>query len=137
MWFMSISSAERHQIENEMLFRRMNEKVGDDLGALDASYIENNEIFLIRDEDLLINFKCECSDENCSARIPLRLSEYQDIHVERDTYIVKPEHQVDSIEQVISPGKEFNVVKKNNSTPAPPKGTPLNDTTINNTAVGH
>jgi hypothetical protein len=119
---MNISSAERHQIENEMLFRRMNEKVGDDLGALDASYIEDKEIYLIR-------------DENCSVRIPLRLSEYQDIHENRDTFIVMPDHQVDPIEKVVSSGPKYNIVVKNNSTPAPAKGKQLNDTSIDNSRI--
>ncbi len=129
---MTISLAERHQIENEMLFRRMNERVGDDLGALDASYIENKDINLIRDDAELINFKCECSDENCSTRIPIKLSEYQDIHVDRSTFIVIPDHQVDPIETVVSSGPNYNVVIKNNSTPSPAKGQELNDTTIDN-----
>jgi hypothetical protein len=132
---MHISSAERHQIENEMLFRRMNEKVGDDLDALDASYIEDKEIYTIRDDDILLNFKCECSDENCLMRIPLRLSQYQDIHVNRNTFIVVPEHQVDPIEKVISSERMFNVVMKNNSTPNPAKGKLLNDTSIDNSRV--
>lgn len=132
---MSISSAERHQIENEMLFRRMNEKVGDDLGALDASYIEDEEIFMIRDDAVLINFKCECSDENCSGRIPLKLSGYQDIHVDRGTFIVLPNHQVDPIETVISSTATYSIVIKNNSTPSPAKGQELNDTTIDNSRV--
>ncbi|CAN5166003.1 hypothetical protein BH09PAT3_BH09PAT3_1750 [soil metagenome] len=131
-----MSSAERHQIENEMLFRRMNEKVGDDLGALDASYIEDNEIYLIRDDDVLINFKCECSDENCSVRIPLKLSEYQSVHVDRNTFIVMPDHQVDPIEKVITANPKFNVVMKNNSTPDPIAGKILNDTTIDNSQEG-
>lgn len=129
---MEIKLAERHQIENEMLFRRMNEKVGDDLGALDAEYIEKNEIFLIRDELLLINFKCECSDENCKERIPLILEEYQKIHIDRDTFVVKTDHQVDPIEVVISSGPGYHVVHKNNSTPAPKAGQKMNITSIDN-----
>jgi hypothetical protein len=132
---MSISSAERHQIENEMLFRRMNEKVGDDLGALDASYIADNEVYLIRDDDVLINFKCECSDENCTKRIPLKLSEFQAIHIDRNTFIVIPDHQVDPIEKVVSSNPKFNVVIKNNSTPDPAANSALNDTTIDNSRV--
>ncbi len=66
---MNISVAERRQIENEMIFRRMNEKVGDDLGALDAMHIEDGNPQLIRDEDTLLMFKCECSDEECNERI--------------------------------------------------------------------
>lgn len=129
---MNISSAERHQIENEMLFRRMNEKVGDDLGALDASFIEHNELFLIRDEDLLIKFKCECSDESCTLRIPMKLSEYQDAHIDRSTFIVRPDHQVDLIESVIDTHDKYSIVRKNNTTPDPKKGSELNDTTIDN-----
>jgi len=122
--------AERRQIENEMIFRRMNEKVGDDLGALDAMHIEDGNPHLIRDEDILLLFKCECSDEDCSVRVPLKLSEYQTIHENRDTFIVRPNHQVDPIEKVISIETEYSVVKKNNSAPEP--GKKLNDTTIDN-----
>ncbi len=128
---MNISVAERRQIENEMIFRRMNEKVGDSLDAIDAMHIEDGNPQLIRDEDLLLLFKCECSDEECDERIPLNLSNYQEIHVNRDTFIVKLEHQVDPIEKVISSTSEYNIVKKNNSTPEP--GKELNETAINNT----
>ncbi len=128
---MSISVAERRQIENEMIFRRMNEKVGDDLGALDAMHIEDGNPQLIRDEDTLLMFKCECSDEECDERISLKLSDYQEIHVNRDTFIVKLKHQVDPIEKVVKAASEYNVVMKNNSTPEP--GKELNETAINNT----
>jgi hypothetical protein len=127
---MNISTAERRQIENEMIFRRINEKVGDDLGALDAMHIEDGDIHLIRDELLMLRFKCECSDENCSARIPLELNKYQVIHEDRNAFIVKPNHQVDPIEKVILEEEEYSVVRKNNSTPEP--GKVLNDTTIDN-----
>ena len=127
---MDISIAERRQIENEMIFRRQNEKIGDDLGALDAMHIEDNNPHLIRDEDILLHFKCECSDENCNARIPIKLSEYQKIHMDRDSFIVKLKHQVDPIEKVVQVEAEFNVVRKNHSTPEPGKN--LNETLIDN-----
>lgn len=127
---MPISIAEQRQIENEMIFRRMNEKVGDDLGALDAMHIADNNIHLIRDDELLLHFKCECSDENCSVRIPLRLTEYQKIHTNRDTFVVRLDHQVDPIETIIRTGTEYSVVKKNHSTPEPGKN--LNTTLIDN-----
>lgn len=127
---MSITDAERRQIENEMIFRRINEKVGDDLDALDAMHIEDGNVDLIRNEDLTLNFKCECSDENCEVRIPMPLSEYQEIHTDRDTFIVMPNHQVDPIEEVVKESSLYNVVKKNNSTPEPSDD--LNNTNINN-----
>lgn len=127
---MGITHAERRQIENEMIFRRINEKVGDDLGALDAMHIEDGNVHLISDEDLMLRFKCECSDENCTVRIPMLLSEYQEIHTDRDTFIVVPNHQVDPIEKVISKSPTYTVVKKNNSTPEPSDD--LNSTSIDN-----
>lgn len=127
---MSISNAERRQIENEMIFRRVNEKVGDDLGALDAMHIEDGNIHLIQNEDLLLRFKCECSDENCSVRIPIMLSEYQEIHTDRDTFVIMPNHQVDPIEKVVRKSDIYHVVKKNNSTTEPTDT--LNNTSIDN-----
>lgn len=127
---MNITKAERRQIENEMIFRRMNEKIGDDLDALDAMHIEDGNLHLVSDEDLILHFKCECSDENCNIRIPLLQSEYQKIHTNRDTFIVMPNHQVDPIETVLKETTKYNVVKKNNSTPEP--SDELNDTVINN-----
>ena len=127
---MSISHAERRQIENEMIFRRINEKIGTDLGALDESYVKEGHLDLVRDKNLELFFKCECSDENCSVRIPLLLTEYQEIHTDRNTFIVIPDHEVNPIEKVIRKTPKFNVVKKNNSTDEP--SDELNVTTINN-----
>lgn len=116
---MNIPKAERHQIENEMIFRRMNEKVGDDFDALDAMHIEDDHIHLLRDDDFLLRFKCECSDEDCEARIALTMSEYSKIHTNRDAFIVKPAHHVDPIEKVVRTEEGYSVVVKNNSTPEP------------------
>jgi hypothetical protein len=114
-----ISKAEQRQIENEMIFRRLNEKVGTDLDKLDAMHLEDGSLNLLHDDNVLLRFKCECSDENCDVRIPLRLSIYRKIHVDRNTFIVKTDHQVDLIEKVIIKEDGYNVVKKNNSTPEP------------------
>ncbi|MDQ3123636.1 MAG: hypothetical protein M3Q14_03055 [bacterium] len=118
--------SERRQIENEMIFRRVNEKVGDDLGSLDAMHIEDDNPHLIRDDDILLHFICECSDENCDARIPIKLSVYQKIHENRDAFIIKLKHQVNAIEKVILSENNYSVVEKNNSTSEP--GDILNNT---------
>jgi hypothetical protein len=127
---MKVTHAERRQIENEMIFRRTNEQVGDDLAELDAMHIEDGDIDLITEQGLVLHFMCECSDENCEVRIPLLLIEYQHIHTDRDTFIVIPDHQVDPIETVIKKTKHYNVVKKHNSVAEPEDE--LNATTINN-----
>lgn len=127
---MNISKAEQRQIENEMIFRRINEKVGKDLDALDAMHTEDGNFDLVRDEDLRLMFKCECSDESCDERISLKLSQYKSIHRNRSTFIVQPNHQVDPIEKVTIEEKNYSVVMKHNTTPEP--NDVLKDTTVDN-----
>jgi len=127
---MDISHTERRQIENEMIFRRANELIGDQLDEIDAHHIEDGNPGLARTSDILLRFKCECSDENCDARIPIQLSVYQKIHENRDAFIIKLKHQVHDIEKVIITEDEYSVVVKNNSTAEP--GDDLNKTSIDN-----
>jgi hypothetical protein len=127
---MGISQSERRQIENEMIFRRSNEKVSDDLAALDAMHIEDGYLDLTTDDDLQLQFKCECSDENCAVRIPMFLKKYQEIHADRNTFIVLPGHQVDSIEKVLTKTAQYSVVKKNNTVAEPTSV--LNSTPVDN-----
>src|SRR5687767_148661 len=98
---MEMPLSERRQLENEMIFRRLNEKLGDDLGSLDAMHIEDDNTHLLWDDTLLLHFKCECSDEECDARIAIKLSVYKKIHENRDAFIIKLKHQVEKIEKVI------------------------------------
>lgn len=128
---MDMPISERHQIENEMIFRRVNEKVGADLDTLDAMHVEDGNPGLVTEEDYAIHFRCECSDEDCDARIPIKLSVYKKIHENRDAFIIKLKHQVQEIEEVILTEDNYSVVQKNNST-AEPNDT-LNITSINNT----
>ena len=129
---MRLPSEERKQIENEMLFRRVNEQVGTDLDALDAQHRADGNDDLISKEDLLLHFKCECSDENCEIRIAMPLSEYKTLHLDRSCFIVKPKHEVKSIEKVIKITKNYCVVRKNNVTPEPRPGAEFNKTSIDN-----
>jgi hypothetical protein len=128
---MDMPLTERRQIENEMIFRRANEKVGDDLDEIDAQHIEDGNPEFIRTDDMVLHFKCECSDEDCDARIPIKLSVYQKIHENRDAFIIKLKHQVNAIEKIILTNDNYSVVEKNNSTAEP--GDTLNKTSISNT----
>lgn len=130
MFVMSISHSERHQIENEMIFRRANEKIGIDLDIIDNDHVKDGNPDLVRDDNLLLHFKCECSDENCDKRIIMKLSEYRKIHEDRDSFIVKLKHEVSPIEKVVFTGPTYSVVRKNNSTPEP--GNILNKTSVDN-----
>lgn len=127
---MDLPLSERRQIENEMIFRRANEVIGDSLNKIDVNHREDGNPGLVRDKDILLHFKCECSDENCEARIPIKLSVYQTIHENRNAFIIKLKHQVEAIEKVILTEDEYSVVEKNNSTAEP--GKTLNKTSIDN-----
>lgn len=128
---MDISLSERRQIENEMIFRRDNEGVGEALEELDAQLIEDNYPELINREDITLHFNCECSDENCDARIPMKLSKYQKIHKNRKAFIIKHNHEVDKIEEVVSTKKNYSIVEKKRLTAEPDDN--LNETSVNNT----
>jgi hypothetical protein len=127
---MSLPPSERRQIENEIIFRRANELIGSNLDILDANHIADGNPHLVRSDDLLLHFKCECSDENCSVRLPMKLSIYRKIHENRNAFIIKAKQQVTVIEKVILIEEKYSVVEKNNSTAEP--GNTLNITTIDN-----
>jgi uncharacterized protein (UPF0216 family) len=132
---MILPPEERKQIENEMLFRRANEKVGADLDDLDALHIADGHPHLVRNDDLLLNFKCECSDENCQVRVPMKLSQYREIHADRSAFIIKPKHEVKPIEKVIEVTDTYSVVRKNNVTPEPKPDADFNQTGLDNSRV--
>lgn len=113
-----------------MIFRRANEKSGNDLAALDALHQKHHNGDLIRSEDLLLHFMCECSDENCRLRIPMKLSLYEKIHKSRDVFIALPGHQVDRIETVKKQTPTYIILKKNHTVAEPVDG--LNNTPVNN-----
>lgn len=128
---MDMPISERRQIENEMIFRRLNENVGDELDKLDAMHVEDNNPHLVRKGDMTLHFKCECSDEDCDARIAVPVSVYKSIHQNRSAFIIKLKHQVNAIEKVIRSEYSYSVVEKNKSTDEP--GDTLNATATNNT----
>jgi hypothetical protein len=127
---MDMPISERRQIENEMIFRRLNEVVEDNIEKLDTMHIEDDNPQLIWDDAILLNFMCECSDENCDKRIPIKLSAYKRIHENRDAFIIKLKHQVEDIEKVILSEDNYSVVQKNKSTAEPNDN--LKNTSIDN-----
>lgn len=132
---MPVTPEERKQIENEMLFRRANEKIGADLDEIDAMHIADGNAHLVRNDDLLLNFKCECSDERCQVRVPMKLSIYKKFHLDRSTFIIKPHHEVKPIEKVIEATETYSVVRKNNQTPEPELDADFNATGLNNSVL--
>ena len=125
-----MTTSERRQIENEMIFRRANEQVSDGLDELDAMHAEDNNPELMRKDDIQLEFMCECSDEKCKERVTILLSVYQKIHEDRDCFVIRVGHQVEEIEEIVSTGQDYSVVRKNKTIAEP--GPYLNETDTNN-----
>lgn len=132
---MNLPHEERKQIENEMLFRRINEKVGSDLDDLDALHLADGNPHLVRSDDLLLEFNCECSDENCQERVAMKLSHYKELHIDRSAFIIMPDHELNEIEKVIESTDTYSVVRKHNVTPEPRLNAAFNQTDVDNSKI--
>src|ERR1044071_9286048 len=104
----SPKASERRLVENEVVFRQLNEQVqkGIDENNRLAKEAGQNEFVIEYKDDVPLHFYCECSDENCTKRVILTYREYNKIHERRDYFIIAPGHQVVRVEKVIR--KESN-----------------------------
>jgi hypothetical protein len=123
--------SERRMAENEVVFRKYNERIKKGFDELKRIAKEEGQEALVRDEDTPLHFYCECSDENCRQRIILKPSRYNEIHKHRDHFVVTYGHDVQSVERVIDGEADFCVVEKFHT---PPKSSAkLHKTDLNNT----
>jgi hypothetical protein len=114
--------------ENEVIFRQQNEKVLKSLTELEEMAKETGHMGY--DLDIMLQFYCECSDENCRERIALMPDTYKEIHKKRDRFIILPRHRAVSIEDVVLETPEYHVVKKHDLPPEKALG--LHATAIDN-----
>jgi hypothetical protein len=110
---MSKNSANRRKAENEVIFRRHNERIQNDFDEIKQIAVEDDQEHLVPEIDgVVLHFYCECSDENCRMRIPLKSSEYVRIHKDRHHFIAVPGHETQSIEKVIDEQDDYFIVEK-------------------------
>jgi len=126
---MSDKSSVRRLVENEAIFRQHNEKAAKGLEDLDKLAAFEGDAAPDTD-GLSLKFYCECSDENCRLRIPVKLDEYVSIHRNRARFVVVPGHEVSSLEKVVTKTNEFFVVEKFVAAPEHPEK--LNETDVTN-----
>ncbi len=98
-------------VENEAMFRQRNETVQDDIKALNDIANDQGEEEPIP-HDTILKFYCECSDENCTMRIPMSIQQYEKVHADRKQFIVIPDHEVVSVEEVVYQMADYTIVKK-------------------------
>jgi hypothetical protein len=122
--------SDRRQIENEVVFRQVNEKAQKGLKQLKQVAKEENDQHWAQQSDEGFDFYCECSDENCRIRITQKPSVYEEIHNNRNQFILYPGHQVDALEKVTLEDSNYIVVEKYETPPEQAEG--LTATSVNN-----
>ncbi len=80
---------------NQALFREVNERIEQTVG--------NNS---------KVEFVCECSDTECIETVELRISDYEEVRANPIRFVIKPGHEIDAIERVVSENGGFAVVEK-------------------------
>ena len=91
-----MSSREERLVENELLFRQVNERIAE-LGEQ-----QHGELEIV----------CECADERCTKAITLLTKAYERVREHPDRFIVFIGHQVASIEKVVETDERYFVVEK-------------------------
>ena len=90
-------SEHERRATTEALFRDVNERIAESAERFDAERTE---------------FVCECSDPNCTHRVPASLAEYEGVRAEPTTFLVVPGHEQGDIERVISDRGRYRIVDK-------------------------
>jgi hypothetical protein len=97
------------QARNEALIREVNERIE----QVDKAAEEAN----VDSEESVFEFFCECGGGNagdigCEERIPMTLSEYENVRSQSDRFAVYPGHERDELEWVAARNERFVVVDK-------------------------
>jgi hypothetical protein len=62
--------------------------------------------------DGVLEIICECGRDPCNAVITLTVSEYDNVHSQKDRFVVVPGHQTEEIERVVDDRDAYLVVDK-------------------------
>jgi len=94
---------------NEALIREVNERIE----QVDKAAEEAN----VGSEESFFEFLCECGGDNagdigCEERIPMTISEYEEVRSQDDRFAVYPGHELDELEWVVARNERFVVVDK-------------------------
>jgi hypothetical protein len=95
-----VDAREQRLARNEVLFREVNERIeqiANPRGPLDPHVFE---------------FLCECSNLDCTLRLPLTLADYEEIRSHPTWFVVAPGHELPEIEELVARRTEYQVVTK-------------------------
>ena len=63
-------------------------------------------------EDLQVNFHCECSAPNCTAQVAMTLQQYEALHKDDAAFVIAKGHETPSVEEIAKDEDDLLVVKK-------------------------
>jgi hypothetical protein len=92
-----VSEDKVRRARTEALFRDVNERIAESAQRFDADQTQ---------------FVCECSDANCTHRIPMTLAEYENVRADGATFVLEPGHEHEDIERVLERRTRFHIVEK-------------------------
>ena len=92
--------SERAIGRNEALFREVNERIREITAGQGVPF----------DERVL--FQCECGRLDCHEQIELSLAEYEAARSREHQFLIRPGHQIDSVESVVRGTDRYLVVRK-------------------------
>jgi hypothetical protein len=84
---------------NESIFREVNEQIeslNHDVGA----------------EERTMTVICECASGDCTERLDISVSKYEDVRADSRRYVIVPGHALPEYESVVEGGNGFEVVEK-------------------------
>lgn len=97
----SSKPSERRLIENEVIFKSVNQNIKEFVSERTGSRIK------------FIKFYCECSDLDCTARIKLTTDRYEELHKNKKCFVTVVGHETPEIEKVIAKENSYQAVEKN------------------------
>lgn len=114
------SLSERRLAENELLFKRANMKVVEEIAQTKALAAEHGQPAAVRDlDELELRFYCECSDIKCRQRVPLSTKKYLKIHNNKKQFTLSHGHDIPQIEDIVQDCGEYIIVEKHEFPPKP------------------
>jgi hypothetical protein len=94
-----VDAREERLARNEVLFRNVNEQI--------------EEIAVPQGQDAhVFEFVCECSNIDCTLRLPMTLAVYEEVRSDPTRFLVAPGHELPEIETVVSRAKGYQIVTK-------------------------
>jgi hypothetical protein len=94
-----MDARERRLAENETIFRSVNERIE----QLAAPQGPDAHVF---------EFLCECSNLDCTLRLPLTLREYEEVRADPAVFVVALGHDLPEIEEIVRRTPTHQIVKK-------------------------